>query len=51
MSSRIEAPPQRLTPELPAPARAGERVRDDGDALLINTANGQILQVEYGVFG
>ena len=28
-----------------------EWVRDGNDALLINTANGEILQVEYGVFG
>jgi len=27
-----------------------EWVRDGSDALLINTANGEILQVEYGVF-
>jgi Ni/Co efflux regulator RcnB len=28
-----------------------EWVRDGADALLINTANGEILQVQYGVFG
>ena len=28
-----------------------EWVRDDGDAILVNVATGQILQVEYGVFG
>jgi len=26
-------------------------VRDDSDALLVDTGTGQILQVEYGVFG
>ncbi|HUN92097.1 MAG TPA: RcnB family protein [Burkholderiaceae bacterium] len=36
---------------LEIPPMGYEWVRDDGDALLINTANGQILQVEYGVFG
>ena len=28
-----------------------EWVRDDGDAILVNVSTGQILQVEYGVFG
>jgi Ni/Co efflux regulator RcnB len=28
-----------------------EWVRDDTDAILVNTATGQILQVQYGVFG
>jgi hypothetical protein len=28
-----------------------EWVRDDGDALLVDTNTGEILQVEYGVFG
>jgi hypothetical protein len=27
-----------------------EWVRDDTDALLVDTATGEILQVEYGVF-
>lgn len=36
---------------LEVPPAGFEWVRDDSDALLINTANGQILQVEYGVFG
>jgi hypothetical protein len=25
-------------------------VRDDSDALLVDTSSGEILQVEYGVF-
>jgi hypothetical protein len=28
-----------------------EWVRDDTDAILVNVSTGQILQVEYGVFG
>ena len=28
-----------------------EWVRDDSDAILVNVSTGQILQVEYGVFG
>lgn len=36
---------------LEVPPAGYEWVRDDTDALLINTVTGQILQVEYGVFG
>jgi Ni/Co efflux regulator RcnB len=36
---------------LEVPPAGYEWVRDDTDALLINTDNGEILQVEYGVFG
>ena len=36
---------------LEVPPAGYEWVRDDGDALLVNTSNGEILQVEYGVFG
>ena len=35
--------------EVPPPGY--EWVRDDGDALLVDTNTGEILQVEYGVFG
>jgi Ni/Co efflux regulator RcnB len=35
---------------LEVPPVGYEWVRDDTDALLINTSNGEILQVEYGVF-
>jgi Ni/Co efflux regulator RcnB len=35
--------------EVPPPGY--EWVRDDTDALLVNTQTGEILQVEYGVFG
>lgn len=35
---------------LEVPPAGCEWVRDDTDALLVNTATGQILQVEYGVF-
>lgn len=35
--------------EVPPPGY--EWVRDDNDALLVNTSTGEILQVEYGVFG
>jgi Ni/Co efflux regulator RcnB len=35
--------------EVPPPGY--EWVRDDTDALLVNTDTGEILQVEYGVFG
>jgi Ni/Co efflux regulator RcnB len=34
--------------EVPPPGY--EWVRDDDDALLVNTSTGEILQVEYGVF-
>jgi len=36
---------------LEVPPAGYEWVRDDHDALLVNTGNGEILQVEYGVFG
>ena len=36
---------------LEVPPGGFEWVRYGNDALLINTANGEILQVEYGVFG
>jgi len=36
---------------LEVPPGGFEWVRDGGDALLINTGDGSILQVEYGVFG
>jgi Ni/Co efflux regulator RcnB len=36
---------------LEVPPVGYEWVREDGDALLISVANGQILQVEYSVFG
>jgi Ni/Co efflux regulator RcnB len=36
---------------LEVPPVGAEWVRDGDDALLISTANGEILQVEYGVFG
>jgi Ni/Co efflux regulator RcnB len=36
---------------LTVPPVGFEWVRDGADALLINTANGEILQVQYGVFG
>jgi Ni/Co efflux regulator RcnB len=36
---------------LEVPPAGYEWVRDDGDALLIDTSSGEILQVEYGVFG
>ena len=36
---------------LEVPPVGYEWVRDDSDALLINTSTGEILQVEYGVFG
>ncbi len=35
---------------LEVPPIGYEWVRDGADALLVNTANGEILQVEYGVF-
>jgi Ni/Co efflux regulator RcnB len=35
---------------LEVPPAGYEWVRDDGDAILVNVSNGQILQVEYGVF-
>jgi Ni/Co efflux regulator RcnB len=36
---------------LEVPPVGYEWVRDDGDAILVNVSTGQILQVEYGVFG
>jgi Ni/Co efflux regulator RcnB len=36
---------------LEVPPAGYEWVRDDSDALLISTDTGEILQVEYGVFG
>lgn len=36
---------------LEVPPMGYEWVRDDTDALLIDTNTGEILQVEYGVFG
>jgi Ni/Co efflux regulator RcnB len=36
---------------LEVPPAGYEWVRDDSDALLVNTSTGEILQVEYGVFG
>lgn len=36
---------------LEVPPAGYEWVRDDTDALLVNTSTGEILQVEYGVFG
>jgi Ni/Co efflux regulator RcnB len=36
---------------LEVPPAGYEWVRDDTDALLINTDSGEILQAEYGVFG
>jgi Ni/Co efflux regulator RcnB len=36
---------------LEVPPAGYEWVRDGSDAVLISTADGQILQVEYGVFG
>jgi Ni/Co efflux regulator RcnB len=35
---------------LEVPPAGYEWVRDDTDAILVNISNGQILQVEYGVF-
>jgi Ni/Co efflux regulator RcnB len=35
---------------LEVPPVGYEWVRDDSDALLVNTSTGEILQVEYGVF-
>jgi len=35
---------------LEVPPAGFEWVRDDSDALLVNVATGEILQVEYGVF-
>lgn len=35
---------------LEVPPVGAEWVRDGDDAILVNTANGEILQVEYGVF-
>jgi Ni/Co efflux regulator RcnB len=35
---------------LEVPPAGYEWVRDDKDALLVSTQNGEILQVEYGVF-
>jgi Ni/Co efflux regulator RcnB len=35
---------------LEVPPVGYEWVRDGDDAILVNTANGEILQVEYGVF-
>ena len=36
---------------LEVPPTGYEWVRDDTDALLVDTSTGQILQVEYGAFG
>jgi Ni/Co efflux regulator RcnB len=36
---------------LEVPPVGFEWVRDDTDAILVNIATGQIIQVEYGVFG
>ena len=36
---------------LEVPPAGYEWVRDDDDAILVNIATGEILQVEYGVFG
>ncbi len=36
---------------LEVPPVGYEWVRDDSDALLVNVSTGEILQVEYGVFG
>ena len=36
---------------LEVPPAGYEWVRDDTDAILVNVSTGQILQVEYGVFG
>ena len=36
---------------LEVPPVGYEWVRDDDDAILVNVATGEILQVEYGVFG
>lgn len=36
---------------LDVPPVGYEWVRDDTDAILVNVSTGQILQVEYGVFG
>ncbi len=36
---------------LEVPPVGYEWVRDDGDAILVNVNTGEILQVEYGVFG
>ena len=36
---------------LDVPPVGFEWVRDDTDAILVNVSTGQILQVEYGVFG
>ncbi len=36
---------------LEVPPSGYEWVRDDSDALLVDTSTGEILQVEYGVFG
>jgi Ni/Co efflux regulator RcnB len=36
---------------LEVPPAGYEWVRDGSDALLVSTATGEILQVEYGVFG
>ena len=36
---------------LEVPPAGYEWVRDGSDALLVNTTTGEILQVEYGVFG
>jgi Ni/Co efflux regulator RcnB len=35
---------------LEVPPVGYEWVRDGSDAILVNTANGEVLQVEYGVF-
>jgi Ni/Co efflux regulator RcnB len=36
---------------LEVPPAGYEWVRDDDDAILVNVSTGEILQVEYGVFG
>ena len=36
--------------KLEVPPGGYEWVRDDDDAILVNTDTGEILQVEYGVF-
>jgi Ni/Co efflux regulator RcnB len=36
---------------LEVPPAGYEWVREDNDAVLVNTSNGEILQVEYGAFG
>ena len=35
---------------LEVPPPGFEWIRDDDDALLVDTSNGEIVQVEYGVF-